>query len=143
MNRLSEISPSLSATRRWQSRAPSGPIRPSQNSQRTTNIRFHIERVTLEGLPRANQKNVIAAMQQKLTDLATESPQLNWSKLQAPFRIDGGEISSEATSEDIGSHLATQIMRGLSDANNRSRTQTLELSRPALSPETKSLKKSQ
>ncbi len=112
-------------------------------TQRTANIRFDIERLTLEGLPRANQKNVIAAMQQRLTDLAGESPQLNWSTLQAPYRIDGGEISSEATSEDIGSHLATQIMRGLSHANDRSRTQTLELSRPTLSRETKYLKKSQ
>jgi hypothetical protein len=81
-----------------------------------TNLHFHIDRLTFTGLPRINRETVIDAMQQKLSTLATQVPALDWRQLSAPLKIDGGDISFDATSEQIGSHLALQIMRHLARA---------------------------
>ncbi len=92
-------------------------------SSHTTNLHFHIDRLTLTGLPRINQESVVDAMQRKLSTLAMQIPDLNWSQISAPLKIDGGEASFDATSEQIGSHLAMQIMRhiiGARTAHDRS-----------------------
>ena len=78
-----------------------------------TNLNFHIGRLTLTGLSRINQESVVEAMQRKLSVLATQMPDFNWNQILAPLKINGGEISSDATSEQLGDHLATQIMQHL------------------------------
>lgn len=76
-----------------------------------TNLNFHIGRLTLTGLSRINQERVVEAVQRKLSVLATQMPDFNWNQIGAPLKINGGEISSDATSEQLGDHLATQIMQ--------------------------------
>lgn len=81
-----------------------------------TNLHFHIDRLTLTGLPRINKESVIDAMQRKLSSLATQIHDLNWNQISAPLKIDGGEVPFDATSEQIGSHLAMKIMRHIERA---------------------------
>ena len=90
--------------------------RRGETSSHHTSLHFHIDRLILIGLPRINHESVVDAMQQKLSTLVTQMPDLNWSQVSAPLTIDGGEISFDATSEQIGSHLAMQIMRHISRA---------------------------
>ena len=78
-----------------------------------TNLNFHIGRLILTGLPRINQESVVEAMQRRLSVLATQMPDFNWNQILIPLKINGGEISSDATSEQLGDHLATQIMQHL------------------------------
>jgi len=78
-----------------------------------TNLNFHIDCLTLTGLSRINQESVVEAMQRKLSVLATQMSDFNWNQIVAPLKINGGEISSDATSEQLGDHLATQIMQHL------------------------------
>jgi hypothetical protein len=85
-----------------------------------TNLHFHIDRLTLAGLPRINQDGVVDAMQRRLTTLVTEMSYLNWSQISAPIKINGGEISSDTTSEQLGAHLANEIMRHIARAETRS-----------------------
>ena len=85
-----------------------------------TNLHFHIDRLTLAGLPRINQDGVVDAMQRRLTTLVTEMSYLNWSQISAPIKINGGEISSDATSEQLGTHLANEIMRHIARAETTS-----------------------
>ena len=93
-----------------QSRLSRMPSR-GETSSNHRKLHFHIDRLTLTGLPRINHENVVDSMQRRLSILATQMPDLNWSHLSVPLKIDGGEISVDATAEQIGSHLAMQIMR--------------------------------
>ena len=98
-----------------QSRLSRMPSR-GETSSNHRKLHFHIDRLTLTGLPRINQESVVDAMQKRLSSLAKQMPTLNWSQLSAPFKIDGGEVSFDATSEQIGNHLAKQIMRHIAAA---------------------------
>ena len=80
-------------------------------SANRTNLHFHIGRLTLTGLPKISHENVIAALRHRLTTLAEQIPERNWSQVSAPLQVDGGQISADSTSEQLGDHLAKQIMQ--------------------------------
>ncbi len=92
--------------------------RSGKASSSQTNLNFHIGRLTLTGLSRIDQESVVNAMRRRLSALATQMPTLNWSHVSASLRIDGGEISSDATSEQLGNHLANHIMRHIEHARS-------------------------
>jgi hypothetical protein len=85
--------------------------RSAETSSNRLNLNFHIGRLTLTGLSQINQQSVVDAMQRRLSALAMQMPDLNWSHISSPFKINGGEISSDATSQQVGDHLAKQIMQ--------------------------------
>jgi hypothetical protein len=80
-------------------------------SSNRVNLNFQIGRLTLTGLSQITQEGVVDAMQRRLSVLATQMPDLNWSQISTPFKINGGEISADATSRQVGDHLANQIMQ--------------------------------
>jgi hypothetical protein len=77
-------------------------------------LRFHIDRVTLPGMSRADTNRVVEAMKKDLAKLANKFPGRNWQALSAIDRLDGGTLRAGARPEQIGEHLAAQIFRRLS-----------------------------
>jgi len=94
--------PGASRSDRAASRAPGG-----------TSLRFHIDRLTLPHMSRADSARVVAALQKKLSHLVSQAPRRDWRRLSALDRLDGGTIPPGSKPEQLGEHLAAQIFHRL------------------------------
>jgi hypothetical protein len=88
--------------------------RPADRAAAGVTLQFHIDRLTLPGLSRADAARAVEAMKQGLGRLAAQSPERNWRRLSVVGRVDGGTLPAGARPEQIGEHLAAQIFRRLS-----------------------------
>ena len=88
--------------------------RPANRTAGGVTMQFHIDRVTLPAMSRADTTRVMDAMKKGLAKRANQSPGRNWQALSAIDRLDGGTLPTGARPEQIGEHLATQIFRRLS-----------------------------
>jgi hypothetical protein len=77
-------------------------------------MQFHIGRMTLPAMSRADTTRVVDAMKKGLAKMASQSPERDWQGLSAVDRLDGGTLPAGARPEQIGEHLAAQIFRRLS-----------------------------
>ncbi len=78
-----------------------------------TVLNFHVERMTLEGISRADSGRVTAAMRRKLAELAGATADLGRASNSRIERFDGGSIAAGSRPEEIGQHIAMQIFKGL------------------------------
>jgi hypothetical protein len=101
-----------SATSRPQNGNPTGS--PANRTTGGVTMQFHIDRVTLPTMSRADSTRVMDAMKKGLTKLANQFPGRDWQSLSAIDRLDGGTLRPGARPEQIGEHLAAQIFRRLS-----------------------------
>jgi hypothetical protein len=76
-------------------------------------LRVNINRLTLPAMSRRDSALVVSSLQQKLSELANQSPAPDWSNLSGIDNVDGGSLPRGARPREIGSHLATQIFRRL------------------------------
>lgn len=74
------------------------------------NINFHVSRLTIEGMSRAEGLRVGEALKTHLTDLARAGMPVRGAKID---RLNAGILSPGASAESIGRHLASQIFRNL------------------------------
>ncbi len=127
MNRMEQRNHSVARSTSPASPNTTSPHAPAPLSATILNIR--IDRLTLGGLTQAAPKAVIASMQRHLLDLTRDQPYFDWGSLRAlndlhaPFKLDGGELPSNASSEQVGSQLAQSILRKISSAERRERIQ--------------------
>ena len=91
-----------------QNGAPAPSVAPGR-----TVLSFHIQRLTLEGISRADAGRVTAAMRRKIAELAGTTAALSRSSSSRIERFDGGSIAAGSSPEEIGQHIATQIFKGL------------------------------
>jgi len=94
----------------------SAPVRRRGHARRApsdTALRLRIGRLVLAGMSRADERRVTAAMASHLAALIDRTPGLDWSRVPSLGRLDGGTVSSRATPDEIGQHLATRIFGGL------------------------------
>jgi hypothetical protein len=83
----------------------------------TSTLRFHIGRLTIEGLARSKGIRVAEAIRGRLIELASmEAAPPAASHLD---RIDGGLVPRGASAEEIGSHIALQIFKKLGRKSTR------------------------
>ena len=78
-----------------------------------TAIRLHVRRLVLEGVARADRGRVVSAMAAHLAELIERAPAFDWSRAASRGRVDGGTVSSQATPDEIGRHVARQIFTGV------------------------------
>jgi len=79
-----------------------------------TTLRLHIDRLTLHGGTRADARRILAAIEQRLSELVnagSEPARFSSSRMAS---IDGGAVRAGASPVNIGSHIAQRIFRGLS-----------------------------
>ncbi len=94
----------------------SAPVRRGGHARQApsnTALRLRIGRLVLDGMSRADERRVTAAMASHLAALIDRTPGLDWSRVPSLGRLDGGTVSSRATPDEIGQHLATRIFGGL------------------------------
>ncbi len=77
-------------------------------------IRFHIGRLSLPDMSRADAQRVVGAMRLELTRLAGALPVRGLRNRRVAGRQDGGTLRAGARPEEMGEHLAAQIYRRLS-----------------------------
>ena len=78
-----------------------------------TVVRLYVRRLVLEGISPADRTRVTSAMAKRLAELVGGAPGFEASAARNLERLDGGTVSTRATPEDIGRHLATRIFGGL------------------------------
>jgi hypothetical protein len=98
-----------------QSHQPAGSSkRPADRGSSGVTLKFHIGRMTLPGMSRADTTRVVEAIKKELAKLANKFPGRTWQDVSAVDRLDGGSIRAGARPEQVGEHLAAQIFRRLS-----------------------------
>jgi hypothetical protein len=90
---------------------PRGAARLSETSAPPA-LRVHVGRLVLQGAARADERRITASMAAHLAAFV-EGAGLDWAAVTRLARVDGGTISSRATPDEIGRHLAHSIIRGL------------------------------
>jgi hypothetical protein len=88
--------------------------RPANPMTGGVTLQFHIDRVTLPAMSRADSTRVVDAMKRGLAKLANQFPGRDWQALSSIDRLDGGTLPSGVRPEKIGEHLAAQVFRRLS-----------------------------
>jgi hypothetical protein len=83
-----------------------------------TIVHVHIERLTIEGIARGDRARLTHALRCKLTELIGTMSERPWRSLPAVDRLDGGVLPVASSPEEIGRHIAGQIVRGLGHARN-------------------------
>ncbi|MGP0063413.1 MAG: hypothetical protein ACLQGP_07430 [Isosphaeraceae bacterium] len=78
-----------------------------------TVLNFHVERMTLEGISRADAGRVAAAMRRKIAELSRTTAVLSRASPTRIARFDGGIIVAGSSPEQIGQHIAIQIFKRL------------------------------
>ncbi len=104
--------PAVSGAAGHPPRSQNGTSAPSVAPGRTV-LSFHIQRLTLEGISRADAGRVTAAMRRKITELAGTTAALSRASAARIEKFDGGSIAAGSSPEEIGQHIATQIFKGL------------------------------
>jgi hypothetical protein len=88
--------------------------RPANPMASGVTLQFHIDRVTLPSMSRADTTRVMDAMKQGLAKRANQFRGRDWQALSTIDRLDGGTLPAGARPDQIGEHLAAQIFRRLS-----------------------------
>jgi hypothetical protein len=81
-------------------------------------VHVQIERLTIEGIARGDVARLTDALRSQLTELVGTMSEPPWQSLPAVDRLDGGVLPVGSSPEEIGRHIAGQIVRGLRQTRN-------------------------
>ena len=104
--------PAVSGAAGHPPRSQNGTPAPSVAPGRTV-LSFHIQRLTLEGISRADAGRVTAAMRRKIAELAGTTAALSRASAAEHRAVRRGIGAAGSSPEEIGQHIATQIFKGL------------------------------